>query len=103
MFTKAQFVESLKESQPDVFPTKASAEKAFDAFCLILAKAISSDERVRLPNVGSFSLSTRASRTGRNPQTGAKIKIPARRVIKFSASKGLKDALNKKGGKKKKK
>jgi DNA-binding protein HU-beta len=101
MFTKAQFVESLKEAQPDVFPTKASAEKAFDSFCLILSKAVASGERVRLPNVGSFSQSTRAARSGRNPQTGAKIKIAARKVVKFSASKGLKEGLNKKGKKKK--
>jgi DNA-binding protein HU-beta len=95
MYTKERFVDALKEELPDVFQTKVAAEKAFDAFCMILAKAISNDERVRLPNIGSFSLSTRASRSGRNPQTGEKIKIPAKRVIKFNAAKGLKEVLNK--------
>ncbi|THB67631.1 MAG: HU family DNA-binding protein [Desulfovibrio sp.] len=94
MFTKAQFVESLKEKLPEVFPTKASADKAFDAFCEILAKGILSDEGVRLPNVGSFSIAKRAARTGRNPQTGAAIQIPAKKVVKFSTSKSLKERLN---------
>jgi DNA-binding protein HU-beta len=95
MYTKERFVEALKEELPGVFESKAAAERAFDAFCMILAKAISNDEKVRLPNVGTFSLDTRASRTGRNPQTGEKIKIPAKRVVKFSATKGLKEVLNK--------
>lgn len=96
MFTKAQFVEALKGQLADVFPTKASAEKAFDAFCAILGKAVGSGKRVRLPGVGSFAVSTRAARTGRNPQTGAKIKIPAKQVVKFSVAKGLKITVNKK-------
>lgn len=95
MYTKERFVDALKEELPEVFETKAAAEKAFDTFCIILAKAVSNDEKVRLPNVGSFSLSTRASRTGRNPRTGEKIKIPAKRVVKFNAAKGLKEVLNK--------
>jgi DNA-binding protein HU-beta len=95
MYTKERFVDALREELPDVFETKVAAEKAFDTFCILLAKAISNDERVRLPNVGTFSLSHRASRTGRNPQTGEKIKIPAKRVVKFNASKGLKEVLNK--------
>ena len=94
MYTKAQFVESLKAALPDVFPTKASADRAFDAFCTILSKGILSDEGVRLPNVGTFSLAKRAARTGRNPQTGAPITIPAKRVVKFNTSKSLKEALN---------
>ncbi|MFW5735060.1 MAG: HU family DNA-binding protein [Oceanidesulfovibrio sp.] len=95
MFTKAQFVESMKEALPDVFQTKASADKAFDAFCKILGDAISSDQGVRLPNVGTFSLTKRAARTGRNPQTGDTIRIPAKRVIRFNPAKNLKEALNK--------
>lgn len=95
MFTKSQFVDTLKSTLPDVFPTKASADKAFDAFCEILARGIMSDEGVRLPNVGTFSLNKRAARTGRNPQTGATIKIPAKRVVKFSTAKSLKELLNK--------
>jgi len=93
MLTKAQFVESLKDALPDVFPTKASAEKAFDAFCDILAKSVGSGQGVRLPNVGSFAVSQRAARTGRNPQTGKTITIPAKKVVKFTTAKALKDSL----------
>jgi DNA-binding protein HU-beta len=93
MLTKAQFVESLKDSLPDVFTTKASAEKTFDAFCNIMAKGISSGEGVRLPNVGSFTVAERSARTGRNPQTGQSINIPAKKVVKFSAAKTLKEDL----------
>ena len=95
MLTKAQFVEALKDALPDVFKTKAGADKAFDAFCDILAKAVSDNSGVRLPNVGSFSVSERSARTGRNPQTGSPITIPAKKVVKFSASKNLKESLNK--------
>lgn len=95
MFTKAKFVESLKEKLPEVFTTKASADKAFDTFCMILANGIQSDEGVRLPNVGTFSLTKRAARSGRNPQTGETIHIPPKRVIKFSAAKTLTESLNK--------
>jgi DNA-binding protein HU-beta len=93
MFTKAQFVDSLKSELPDVFATKVSAEKAFDVFCSTLATAIGSGDRVRLPGVGSFALAERAARSGRNPQTGAKIKIPARKVVRFTASQDLKGRL----------
>ena len=94
MFTKAQFVAALKDQLPEVFPTKASADKAFDAFCAILAKGISDNSGVRLPNVGSFTVSKRAARTGRNPQTGAPIKIKAKKVVKFSVAKTLNEDLN---------
>ncbi|MBG0778165.1 MAG: HU family DNA-binding protein [Desulfovibrionaceae bacterium] len=93
MFTKAQFVAALKGKLPEVFTTKASADKAFDAFCSILAEGIA-DGGIRLPNVGSFSVSKRAARTGRNPQTGATIKIAAKKVVKFSTAKALTDQLN---------
>ena len=48
----------------------------------------------RLVGFGNFTVSKRAASTGRNPQTGAEVKIPARTVPKFSAGKGLKDAVN---------
>ncbi|EPR43648.1 histone family protein DNA-binding protein [Desulfovibrio sp. X2] len=95
MFTKAQFVDELKNALPDVLTTKVEAEKTFDAFCAILAKGIESDEGVRLPGVGSFSLKQRPAREGRNPQTGKAIKIPAKRAVKFATAKGLDEALNK--------
>ncbi len=93
MMTKAQFVDALKESLPDVFPTKAAADKAFDAFCDTLVKGVA-EGGVRLPQVGSFSVAERSARTGRNPQTGAEIQIPARKVVKFSPAKILKEEIN---------
>ncbi|MGE4297328.1 MAG: HU family DNA-binding protein [Desulfovibrionaceae bacterium] len=94
MFTKAQFVAALKDQLPEIFLTKASADKTFDAFCAILAKGIADNSGVRLPNVGSFTVSKRAARTGRNPQTGAPIKIKAKKVVKFSVAKTLNEDLN---------
>jgi DNA-binding protein HU-beta len=51
-------------------------------------------EEVRIPDFGTFKVAARAARDGRNPATGATIKIAASRVPKFTPSKGLKDALN---------
>jgi DNA-binding protein HU-beta len=93
MMTKAEFVTALKDALPEVFASKAGAEKAYDAFCAILAKAVSKGEGARLPGVGSFTVVQRAARTGRNPQTGKTINIPARKAVKFSVAKGLSDGL----------
>ena len=93
MFTKSQFIETLKDELPEVFPTKAAAEKAFDTFCTVIASKLQAGDRLRLPGVGSFDVTERAARTGRNPQTGKAIKIPARKVVKFSVAKGLKENL----------
>jgi Bacterial nucleoid DNA-binding protein len=93
MMTKAEFVSAMKDALPDVFSSKAGAEKAYDAFCAILAQSINKGGAVRLPGIGSFSVVQRAARTGRNPQTGAPITIPARKAVKFSVAKGLCDDL----------
>ncbi|MBG3877479.1 MULTISPECIES: HU family DNA-binding protein [Nitratidesulfovibrio] len=95
MLTKAEFVAALKEALPDVFVTKVSAEKAYDAFCRVLADGVANGAGVRLPGVGAFSVTERAARTGRNPQTGQSISIPARKAVKFMAAKTLVDGLNK--------
>ena len=91
--TKAEFVSAMKDDLPEVFSSKAGAEKAYDAFCAILAKSVSKGEGARLPGVGSFSVVKRAARTGRNPQTGKAITIPARKAVKFSVAKGLAESL----------
>ncbi len=93
MMTKAEFVSAMKDALPDVFSSKAGAEKAYDAFCAILAKAVRKGHGVRLPGIGSFSVVPRAARTGRNPQTGKPITIPARKAVKFRVAKGLSDGL----------
>jgi DNA-binding protein HU-beta len=65
--------------------SKADAKKALDAFIDATSGALSSGDRVSLVGFGSFSVSERAERKGRNPQTGAEITIAAKRVVKFKA------------------
>lgn len=74
--------------------SKTQAAKALDAFADASAKALQKGERVVIVGFGSFSVSKRAARTGRNPQTGQAIKLPAQKVIKFKAGKALHDAVN---------
>ncbi len=75
--------------------TKAASEKALNAFIDTVKKSLKKGESVTLVGFGSFSVARRKARTGRNPQTGKSIKIPAARVPKFKAGQGLKDAVKK--------
>ena len=70
--------------------TKTDTEKALDAFITVVKQNISKDDGVRLVGFGTFTISERKARTGRNPQTGAEIQIPARNVPVFKAGKELK-------------
>ncbi|MBN2524183.1 MAG: HU family DNA-binding protein [Bacteroidales bacterium] len=63
--------------------TKADSEKALNAITASISKSLKKGERVGLVGFGSFSVSQRAKRTGRNPQTGKEITIPAKKVVKF--------------------
>lgn len=74
--------------------TKTDAAKAVDAVFEAIEGALKTGDDVRLVGFGSFSVSARAAKTGRNPRTGAEIKIAASKAPKFSAGKGLKDAIN---------
>ena len=74
--------------------SKAGAGQAVDATFDAITAALKSGQEVKVIGFGNFSVSKRAASTGRNPQTGAEVKIPARTVPKFSAGKGLKDAVN---------
>lgn len=76
--------------------TKADASKAVDAIFDVITQTLKKGDDVRLAGFGTFRVAKRAARTGRNPQTGATINIPASKQPKFSAGKGLKDAVNKK-------
>lgn len=76
--------------------TKSQANSAMDAGVSAITGALKKGERVTLVGFGTFSVSQRKARTGRNPQTGKPIKIAARRVAKFSAGAELKKAVNKK-------
>jgi DNA-binding protein HU-beta len=69
--------------------TKASAQRALDAFLTVTSKSLKKGEKVTLVGFGTFSVAKRAARTGRNPQTGKEIKIAARKVAKFKAGSEL--------------
>lgn len=73
--------------------SKADTEKALSAFTGTVSKALKKGDKVSLVGFGTFSVSKRKARAGRNPQTGAAIKIAARKVPKFSAGKTLKDLV----------
>ena len=72
---------------------KGDGRKAVDAVFAEIATAVAAGDDVSLNGFGKFSLKTTAERDGRNPSTGATIKIPAGKKAAFSAAKGLKDRL----------
>lgn len=74
--------------------SKKDAEKALKAFTDVVAEELKKGEKVQLVGFGTFEVSERAARTGKNPQTGAEIKIAACKAPKFKAGKALKDSLN---------
>jgi DNA-binding protein HU-beta len=65
--------------------SKADAKKALDGFVNATSTALKKGDRISLIGFGSFSVSERSARTGRNPQTGKEIKIAAKKVVKFKA------------------
>jgi DNA-binding protein HU-beta len=74
--------------------SKADSKKALDAFVSATSAALKNNDRISLVGFGSFSVSERAARTGRNPQTGKEIQIAAKKVIKFKAGSDLTDGIN---------
>lgn len=74
--------------------SKADAKKALDGFVTATASALKSGDRISLVGFGSFSVSNRAARTGRNPQTGKEIKIAAKNVVRFKAGAELSGKVN---------
>lgn len=87
---KAELVDAISEGAGI---SKADAAKALDTTLRAVTKSLSGGNAVSLVGFGNFSVSRRNARTGRNPQTGAEIQIPARNAVKFSAGKALKDAV----------
>lgn len=74
--------------------SKADAAKCMDAFEDVVTKSLKKGQEVRLTGFGTFTTVKRKATTGRNPRTGASIKIAASTSPKFRAGKGLKDAVN---------
>lgn len=83
---KAELVEAIAS---DAKLTKADAKRALDAFISSTTKALKKGDRVALVGFGSFSVTKRSARKGRNPQTGKEIKIAAKKVVKFKAGADL--------------
>ena len=83
---KAELVAKIAEDA-DISKTQANA--ALDAFTGAITKTLKGGGKVTLVGFGTFSVSKRAARTGRNPQTGAAIKIKAKKVARFKAGKEL--------------
>ena len=74
--------------------SKKDAEKALKAFVDVVTEQLKEGEKVQLVGFGTFEVSERAAREGRNPQTGKTMKIAASKAPKFKAGKALKDAVN---------
>ncbi|KPB01624.1 HU family DNA-binding protein [Ahrensia marina] len=74
--------------------TKSDATAAVEALFEVITETLKGGDDVRVLGFGNFVVQQRAATTGRNPMTGQPVDIPAKRVPKFSAGKGLKDAVN---------
>ncbi|MCF6358880.1 MAG: HU family DNA-binding protein [Draconibacterium sp.] len=74
--------------------SKADAKKALDAFVTSTTDALKGGDRVALIGFGSFSVTERSARVGRNPQTGKEIQIAAKKVVKFKAGAELSGAVS---------
>lgn len=88
---KGELVDAIAK---DADISKAQAQSAVDSFVENIKKALKRGKKVTLVGFGTFATSKRKARTGRNPRTGKPIKIPAKKVAKFSAGKSLKDSIN---------
>ena len=88
--TKQELIEKMAT---DANITKTAADKALNSFMDGIKKTLKKGNKVTLVGFGTFSVGKRAARTGRNPQTGAAIKIKASKAPKFKAGKGFKDAV----------
>ena len=87
---KAQLIDAIAEKAG---LTKADSKKALDAFIEATSEALKSGDRIALVGFGSFSVAKRSARTGRNPQTGKEIDIPAKAVVKFKPGSELAESL----------
>ncbi len=90
---KAELIEKIAK---DAGITKAQANETIDSFTTGVTGALKKGDKVTLVGFGTFSVTARAARNGRNPQTGATIKIKARKVPKFKAGKDFVTKIGKK-------
>jgi DNA-binding protein HU-beta len=88
---KSELIDKIAD---DAGITKAAAGRAIESLVEGITHTLRRGERTTLVGFGTFSVSRRAGRTGRNPQTGATIQIKAKNVVKFRAGKELEEELN---------
>jgi DNA-binding protein HU-beta len=88
--TKAELVAAMAKATGS---TKASAERAMDALLAAIRDSLKKGRRVTIAGFGTFGVTRRAARDGRNPRTGKAMKIPAARVPRFKPSKTLKSVV----------
>ena len=96
--TKTELVNKLAK---DLEISKKTAAATVDATLAAMKEAVCAGETVTFIGFGSFKMVQRTAREGRNPTTGKKIKIPAKKAVKFTAGKAFKESLNAKKSKKK--
>ena len=89
--TKQELVEKMAEKAGI---TKADAARAVDATFEVITGALAKGDKVPLVGFGTFAVSERAAREGRNPRTGETVKIAARKAVTFKAGTALKDSVN---------
>ena len=88
---KVELVEAVAEKAG---LTKADATRAIDATFEAITEALANGDKIPLVGFGTFSVSERAAREGRNPRTGATVQIAARKAVSFKAGSALKEAVN---------
>ena len=88
---KAELIAAMSEKAEI---SKKDAEKALKAFTDVVAEELKKGEKIQLVGFGTFEVTERAARTGRNPHSGEEMNIPASKAPKFKAGKALKDLIN---------
>jgi DNA-binding protein HU-beta len=96
--TKAELIDKLAK---ELEISKKKANAALDLTLASIKEAVCAGEAVTFIGFGSYKMAERTAREGRDPRTGKKLKIPVKKVVKFTAGKAFKEALNVKKGKKK--
>ena len=91
--TKTEFIKTLAEK---VELPQNKTDEVVSAMIEIITKTLVKGDDIAFVGFGSFSIKKRAARMGRNPRTGAELKIPAKKVVRFLAGGALKNAVNKK-------
>ncbi|HPI02781.1 MAG: DNA-binding protein HU [Candidatus Aerophobetes bacterium ADurb.Bin490] len=88
--TKSQMIAAIAEESKQ---SKKEVNAVLDAFNEVVIKTLKKEKKVKLQGLGILAVKNRKARIGRNPATGAEIKIPAKRVVKFRVAKDLKDKV----------